>query len=88
MHYVRVEVKSMTMVSERMPRTKSVNTVQLVVRVPEEWLTRFDALLPWLAQPGVATTRTDAVRAALSSGLDALEAKRAAEDAKPPKARR
>jgi hypothetical protein len=65
------------------PRSKSENTVQLVVRVPEAWLDRLDALLPWLAQPGVATTRTDAVRASIAKGLDALEAKRASETETP-----
>ena len=69
----------MTMVAIKdVPRPKS-DSVQLAVRIPTPWLERLDALLPWLAQPGVATTRTDAIRAALAAGLDALEARRAAD---------
>jgi hypothetical protein len=68
----------MTMVVRAVPRAKS-DSVQLAVRIPEPWLTRLDALVPWIARPGVATTRTDAIRAALARGLDALEAERVAE---------
>jgi hypothetical protein len=76
----------MTMVATKdVPRPKS-DSVQLAVRIPAPWLERLDALIPWLAQPGVATTRTDAIRAALAVGLDALEAKRASE--KPSRSRR
>ena len=71
----------MTMVGRDVPRAKT-DSVQLAVRIPEGWLARLDALVPWIARPGVATTRTDSIRAALARGLDALEAERAAESKK------
>jgi hypothetical protein len=58
--------------SSDVPRAKS-DTVQLAVRIPREWLARLDALIPKIAQEGVQTTRTDAIRVALAKGLDALE---------------
>ena len=65
----------MTMVDSNrpVPRAKT-DTLQLAVRIPRPWLARLDALTPKLAQAGVQTTRTDAIRAALAKGLDALEA--------------
>lgn len=68
----------MTMVSpprNAVPRAKSKNTTQLVVRVPEDWLPRLDALIDVIASEGVATTRTDVVRAAIAAGLGVLEAR-------------
>lgn len=63
----------MTMVAMRsVPRPKT-DTLQLAVRIPRAWLGRLDALIPKIAQAGVQTTRTDAIRAALAKGLDALE---------------
>jgi hypothetical protein len=63
----------MTMVAMRsLPRPKT-DTLQLAVRIPRAWLERLDALVPKIAQAGVQTTRTDAIRAALAKGLDALE---------------
>jgi hypothetical protein len=56
------------------PRAKT-DSFQLAVRIPRAWLGRLDALVEKIAQPGVATTRTDAIRAALAAGLDALEAR-------------
>ena len=58
--------------TETVPRAKT-DTLQLAVRIPREWLARLDALVPKIAQAGVQTTRTDAIRAALAKGLDALE---------------
>jgi hypothetical protein len=55
-------------------RPKTENTEQLVVRVPKSLRDRLEALIPRLAQPGVSITLTDAVRAALVRGVDALEA--------------
>jgi|HubBroStandDraft_1064217.scaffolds.fasta_scaffold428071_1 hypothetical protein len=64
----------MTMVATRdVPRPKT-DTLQLAVRIPRAWLSRLDALIPKIAQAGVQTTRTDAIRAALAKGIDALEA--------------
>ena len=53
-------------------RQKS-DSLQLAVRLPMAWVPRLDALIPRLARPGVATTRTDAIRACIAAGLDALE---------------
>lgn len=64
----------MTMVdAKNVPRPKT-DTLQLAVRIPRAWLARLDALVPKIAQAGVQTTRTDAIRAALAKGLDVLEA--------------
>ena len=64
----------MTVLAMRdVPRPKT-DTLQLAVRIPRAWLSRLDALVPKIAQPGVQTTRTDAIRAALARGLYALEA--------------
>ena len=70
----------MTMVDtlSSVPRPKT-DTLQLAVRIPKAWLARLDALIPKIAQPGVQTTRTDAIRAALALGLDALEGKLSAD---------
>jgi len=85
----------MTVLSTRpLPRPKTENTAQLAVRIPDAWLPRLDALIPWLAKPGVSATRTDAIRAVMSRGLDAFEEERALESkapslgSKPPKSRR
>jgi hypothetical protein len=72
------------MVSGRaVPRSKTENTTQLAVRIPETWLSRLDGLIPWLAKPGVAATRTDAIRAVMARGLDAYEEERASESRQP-----
>jgi predicted DNA-binding protein len=55
-------------------RAKTTNTEQLVVRVPPELRERLQALVPKLAPPGVSTTMTDVVRAALVRGVETLEA--------------
>jgi hypothetical protein len=62
-------------ISSGMPRAPSENTTQIVVRIPEAWVKRADALIPTLGRPGVAVTRTDAIRAAIAEGLDSLEAR-------------
>ena len=56
-----------------MPRPPS-DAVQIAIRVPQEWLARADKLIPSVARPGVQATRTDVFRAAIASGLSALEA--------------
>ena len=55
-------------------RAKTTNTEQLVVRVPPELRERLQALVPKLAPPGVSTTMTDVIRAALVRGVETLEA--------------
>jgi hypothetical protein len=68
----------MVEIAGHVPRPKT-DTLQLAVRIPKAWLARLDALVPKIAQAGVQTTRTDAIRAALAIGPDALEAKLSAE---------
>lgn len=68
-------------------RPKTENTEQLVVRVPKDLRDRLQALIPWLAPEGVSITMTDAVRAALVRGVDAIEADRRAKDASKPRKR-
>lgn len=62
-----------------MARPPSENSTQIAIRMPDEWLTRADTLIPWITRPGIAATRTDVIRAAIARGLAALEAEHAAE---------
>lgn len=64
-----------------MPRPPS-DTVQIAIRVPADWLERADRLIPHVARPGVAATRTDVFRAAIARGLDSFEAEGRAAEAK------
>jgi hypothetical protein len=59
------------------PRPPS-DTVQIAIRVPRDWMARADDLAKRLSRPGVTMSRTDAFRAAIASGFDAL-----ADEAKP-----
>ncbi len=79
MRYIQCGGDGMTMVSGSVPRKSSDNTTQIALRVPDAWLERCDALLSWISRPGINTTRTDIMRAALAHGLEALEQERAAE---------
>jgi|HubBroStandDraft_2_1064218.scaffolds.fasta_scaffold178989_3 hypothetical protein len=67
----------MTVIERSVPRKPSANTGSVVLRLPESWLARADALIEYLADraPGVELTRSDALRAALAAGFDVLEAK-------------
>lgn len=56
-----------------MPRPPS-DSSQVAIRLLNAWLRRADALIPYLARPGIAVTRTDVLRAAIAKGLDAFEA--------------
>jgi hypothetical protein len=69
------------------PRPPS-DTVQIAIRVPREWMGKADELAVRISRPGVTMSRTDAFRAAIAAGFDAL----ASADEKPapaaPKRRR
>jgi hypothetical protein len=65
-----------------MPRPPSENTTQIALRIPDDWIARADALIPWITRPGISATRTDVLRAAIARGLDALEADRREESKK------
>jgi len=48
-------------------------TTQFTFRIPAAWVERADRIGEGLSRPGLEISRTDAVRAALAMGLDALE---------------
>lgn len=56
-----------------MPRKKTTD-LKISLRITDDFLPRLDALAERLSPAGVALSRSDAVRAALSKGLDAFEA--------------
>jgi hypothetical protein len=68
-------------ISERsiMPRAKGDNTEQLVVRVSPGLRAKLLDIVPLVGARGVSVTFTDAVRAALERGVEAIKA-----DAAPP----
>jgi hypothetical protein len=53
------------------PRPPS-DTVQIAIRVPRDWMERADDLAKRISRPGVIMSRTDAFRAAIAAGFDAL----------------
>jgi hypothetical protein len=60
-------------------KTKSVDKVptqQVAVRLDAEVLRRLDAIAAKLSRPGLVLTRTDAIRIALLTGLQAIEKER------------
>lgn len=57
-----------------MPRPQSENTFQVSFKIPEKWVAMADEIALAMSQPGIATTRTDALRAALWHGLNELRA--------------
>lgn len=59
-----------------MPRPPS-DSVQITVRVPPSWLAKADEVAAGMSSPGLTVTRTDAFRAAIARGLDALTARAA-----------
>jgi hypothetical protein len=62
-------------ISERpMPRPKGENTEQLVVRVSPELRASLEAIRPLIGAKGVSVTFTDAIRAALERGVEAIQA--------------
>jgi hypothetical protein len=63
-------------VEKSVPRKAGPNDGSVVLRLPEAWLARADALVGHLAAQspaGVELTRSDALRAALAAGLEVLE---------------
>ena len=63
------------------PRPPS-DTVQIAIRVPRDWLARADDVAQRISRPGVTMSRTDAFRAAIAVGFDAL-----ADESKKPRKR-
>lgn len=54
-----------------MPRPPS-NSVQIALRVPPEWLTEADEIAKIVSRPGLEASRTDAFRAAIARGFQAI----------------
>lgn len=71
-----------------MPRALSDNTCQVAFKIPNEWVEMADDVAQAIAssRAGIATTRTDALRAALWRGLNELRREHV-ENAKPRKRR-
>jgi hypothetical protein len=57
-----------------MPRPQSENTFQVAFKIPQQWVEMADEIAAAMSRPGIATTRTDALRAALWEGLTRLRA--------------
>jgi hypothetical protein len=57
-----------------MPRPKGENTEQLVVRVSPELRAALGEIVPLVGAKGVSVTLTDAIRAALERGVEAIKA--------------
>jgi hypothetical protein len=47
--------------------------VQIAIRIPKAWLGRADEIAKLISRPGFEASRTDAFRAAIARGFDALE---------------
>ena len=63
-----------------MTKTKTTSkdkpTHQIAVRLDADVIGRLDAISAKLSRPGLAVTRTDAIRIALLTGLQAIEKER------------
>ncbi len=55
-----------------MPRPKSANDTAISLLLPAEWLEDAQALAGELSPPGASMTRADALRMAISRGIDVL----------------
>ena len=70
---------------QSMPRAPSDNTFQVAFKIPETWVAMADEIAAAMSRPGIATTRTDALRAALWQGLTALHEEHVVAPKKPAK---
>jgi hypothetical protein len=60
-------------VSKRTQHPPAATTEQIALRLPKDLIARADALRTRLGPPGLTLTRTDALRVAITRGLDELE---------------
>lgn len=67
-----------------MPRPPS-NSVQIAIRVPAEWLAEADEIAKIVSRPGLEASRTDAFRAAIARGFQAIRDDAAVTTKKPSK---
>lgn len=70
--YLNGESTMATTTKKKADTTKG-ETTQVAIRLDADTLARLDALAARLSRPGLALTRTDAIRIALATGLDAAE---------------
>lgn len=68
-----------------MPRPPS-SAIQIALRIPAEWLEEVDRLTTKLVRPGMSSTRSDVLRAAIAKGLEVFRAE-LDEPSTPPKKR-
>ena len=69
-------------VSSASMKQRKKEPIQIGIRVPPEWLEDAERLALALSRPGLEVTRTEAFRAALARGLEAMLAEAAAEKPK------
>ena len=50
--------------------------VQIAIRLDGDVVVRLDSLAAKLSRPGMAVTRTDAMRVAIATGFDTIDAER------------
>jgi len=55
------------------PTKDKAATQQVAVRLDGDVISRLDAIAGKLTRPGLAVTRTDAIRIALMTGLESME---------------
>ena len=70
-----------------MPRPPS-NAVQIALRIQPEWMQEADEIAQLISRPGFPATRTDAFRAAIARGFEALRADAAEQAAQSARARK
>jgi len=58
-------------IQDDMPRPPT-NSVQIAIRVPAEWHAEADEIAALISRPGFQASRTDAFRAAIAKGFEAL----------------
>lgn len=74
--------------ADPMATRRTERTIQTAVRFPASWLPRLERIAERLSSPGIDVSQAAAIRAAMSRGLDALEAELGTGDPEPkPKAR-
>jgi len=56
----------------RVPRPKGPNDAQITFNLPGAWVDDLDRLAQSLSRPGIVVTRTDVLRLAVRTGIDAL----------------
>jgi predicted transcriptional regulator len=62
--------------TETKTTSKDKPTHQIAVRLDADVISRLDAVASKLTRPGLSVTRTDAIRIALLTGLQAIEKER------------